>query len=62
MRFEGIPNLEIGIPHLDPSIPSNTNEIRWNGLFSLRFWKWAIPDAADPILMVIQLTGVFTVG
>jgi len=62
MRFESIPNLEIRIPHFDPSIPSNADEIRRNGLLSLRFRKRAIPNATDPVLMVIQLTRVLTVG
>lgn len=59
MGFEGIFNLDVGVPDFQSSVPSNSGEI--GGLFTsfLGFNLGGISDTGDPVLVVFIFRFVF---
>ena len=62
MRFQGVSDLEVGIPNFQSSVPSYRGEVRLEGYFRDSLQKRRISDTWNPISVVIGLTGEFVIG
>lgn len=60
--LEGVSNLEIGVPDLESSVPSDRGEVGVEGALGLALQVGRVSDLADPVLMVVLLRGVSAVG
>lgn len=55
MWLKGESNLEACVPELDSSVPSSADKVGLYVQFVV-FQNWAIPNAADPIGVVVALS------
>lgn len=60
--FEGVADLEVGVPDLESSVPADSGEVGFEGRLGLSLQLGRVSDLADPVLMVIRFTGVFAVS
>lgn len=62
MGFEGGSDLEVGVPDLKSSIPTDRGEVRFKGDLALSLEQWGISNTRNPFGVVTGFTGEFTVS
>jgi hypothetical protein len=62
MGFESRSNLEVDVPDLKSSIPTNRGKVGFEGNLGLGFDQGRVSNTRDPFSVVVRFTGEFTVS
>jgi len=60
--FECISDLEVSVPNFESSVPTDWGEVGLESDFGVGLEVGGVSHLADPVLMVVGLTGVLAVG